>query len=446
MSTLTLHRRGLLRRGTAAATALLAVVALSACTGSPAASTSASADKPSGELQILVSSADASDAAFKAINAAFEKAYPDVKVTFSSVSNDNYQATKSSRMTAGNVDIMVVKNMAEVPDFAADSTPDDVLLARAGGLLDLTNESFMGRFTSSVLDAQSVDGKQYAVPTGLSYSTGVYYNKSLFAKYNLSVPTTWAELQTVMATLKKAGVTPFGIGGKDTWPAGLAMLGVVGGLYPTAEDKANLVEALWKNTSKLTDAQPKSVLERTEVIFQNAQDNFSGASYEDIPAGFGAGKYAMTLDGTWNEPTIESAVNGSFDFGYFPLPASDDAASNALLNGKIELQLGIAANAPNKTAALAWLDFFSDPTNYKTFVEKSGFSPAEPDIATSDFLKSIETYTSTFQPAWDVKWVPNNKAGQDAVYPFNYPALKPLGTSDAAQAAQAAQTAWQAAA
>ncbi|MFZ4896450.1 ABC transporter substrate-binding protein [Plantibacter sp. Mn2098] len=435
--------KALVRRSLIGATALVTASILAACSGGGGATSDGG--KPTGELQILVSSADSSDAAFKAINAGFEKEYPDVKVTFSSVSNDNYPATKSSRLTAGNVDIIVVKNFVEVPDFAKESTSDDVLLALTGGLLDLTKEPFLSHYAKSVLDFQQIDGKQFAVPTGLSYSTGVYYNKALFQQYGLAVPTTWSELENVMNTLKTNGQTPFGIGGKDTWPAGLAMLGAVGGTYPRAIDKGTLVEGLWKGTASLTDAEPQSILERTETIFQNAQSNFAGTGYDEIPAGFAAGKYAMTVDGTWNEPTIKAAVNGAFDYGYFPFPASDTASDNAFLNGKIELQLAAAAHTKNKTAALAWLDYFSNPKNYATFVEKSGFSPAQPNIAATPFLDSIKDYTSTFEPAWDTVWVANNQAGQDAVYPFNYPALTPLGSDSAKQAAEAAQSAWKAA-
>ncbi|SEB60413.1 carbohydrate ABC transporter substrate-binding protein, CUT1 family [Paramicrobacterium humi] len=443
MATKRLRPRTAARRAVVGTAAIATLALLAGCSAGSAAP--ASDGEPSGKLEILVSSADASDAAFKAINEAFEKKYPDVDVTFSSVSNDNYPATKSSRLTAGNVDIIVLKTFVEVPDYAKDSTSDDVLLAQAGGLVDLTDEDFMSNYTPSVLDAQAIGGKQYAVPTGLSYSTGVYYNKKIFEDNGLAVPTTWSELVKAMSTLTDAGVAPFGIGGKDTWPAGLAMLGSVAGLYPTADAKAQLAKNLWTGKAKLTDDVPEEVLEKTETIFQNAQDNFAGAGYDAIPAGFAAGDFAMTIDGTWNEPTIESAVNGAFDFGYFPLPTSDNAEDNAFLNGKIELQLGVASSTKNKTAALAWLDFFSDPKNYADFLAKSGFSSAQPDIPATPFLESIEKYTSTYQPAWDQVWIANNKAGQDAVYPFNYPALQPLGSSSAEKAASAAQSAWSAA-
>lgn len=417
---------------------------LAACSSSATPTPTAGGDV-SGELQILVSSAAASDAAFNAVSDAFMDKYPDVKVTVSAVSNDNYPATKSSRLTAGNVDIFVVKNFVEAPDYATDSTSDDVLLARSGGLLELTGQPFLDNYTPSVLDSQAIDGKQYAVPTGLSYSTGVYYNKKIFADAGLEVPTTWSELENVMSTLSDAGITPFGIGGKDGWPAGLAMLGVASGELPTAEAKQDLASKLWSQEQKLNEGIPLTILEKTQTILENAQPNFAGAGYDEIPAGFAAGNYAMTPDGTWNAPTIAAAVGDAFEFGYFPMPASDNAADNANLNGKIELQLGVDASSKNPTAALAWLDFFSQPDVYADFVATSGFSPAQQGIAGTDFLDSIAPYTKEFGPAWEQVWIANNNAGQDAAYPFNYPALAPLGTSTAQQAADAAEAAWSAA-
>lgn len=443
MATKKLRSTRTIGRTIAAAGLAVAMISLASCSGN--AAEQPTGDGISGELQILVSSAAASDAAFAAVNDAFMKKYPDVDVVLSSVSNDNYPATKSSRLTAGNVDVFVVKNLTEAPDYAADSVSDDVLLARSGGLLDLTGESFLSNYTPSVLDAQAIDGKQYAVPTGLSYSTGVYYNKQMFADAGLDVPTTWSELENVMTTLKSEGIAPFGIGGKDGWPGGLVMLGVAGGELPTTADKQDLAAALWDQSATLDSGVPLTILQKTQEVFDNAQSNFAGAGYDEIPAGFAAGDFAMTPDGTWNSPTIAAAVGDAFDFGYFPLPGGDDAADNASLNGKIELQLGVAASSKNQAAALAWLEFFSDPATYTQFVADSGFSPAQQGIDGTEFLNSIAQYTEEFQPAWEQVWIANNDAGQDAVYPFNYPALAPLGTSTPQEAADAAQSAWAAA-
>lgn len=431
------------RRITAAVAAAVVAVSMSACSSGSGASSDAS--HPSGTLQIMVSSADASDAAFRAVNKSFEKKYPDVNVKFSTVSNDNYPASLSSRLSAKNVDIFVLKDFSAPPKYAKEAEPDNLRLIKAGGVLDLTDQPFMKKYSKSVQKSQAVDGKQYVVPTGLSYTTGLYYNKKIFKKYDLKPPRTFKQLMKVSATLKKHGVTPFGIGAKEGWPAGLPMLSAVQSLYPTAQSQDALTRALWQQKTKLTDKKPLEVLKRTNKVYGYAQKNFAGASYENIPAGFGAGKYAMTPDGTWNNTVIAKAVGNKFDFGYIPAPMGDTAKSNDLLGGKVELQLGVSAATKNKTAALAWMKFFSQAHNYKTFLKKSGFASAEPGVQASAFYKSIAPYIKTFQSGWAHHWFPNNDAGQAAVYPFNYPGLKPIGSGTPGQAAAAAQKAWGAA-
>lgn len=434
-------RGSLSRRLIAGAVAAATIGALAACSGGGGSSDG----EPSGKLQLLVSSSDATDAGFRAVNDAFEKQYPKVDVVFSTVSNDNYPATKSSRLTAGNLDLFVVKGLMETPSYAKDAATDDARLAKAGGLVDLTGESFLKQYTPTLLDAQAIGGKQYAVPTGVSYYTGVFYNKKIFADNGLEIPTTWSQFTAVVDALKAKGITPFGMGGKDSWPAGLPMLASVASLYPTADDKQQLAKDLWTNKAKLTDPTEVKVLQQTEYVLQNSQEGAAGADYTSIPSGFAAGDFAMTVDGTWDQPVIDAAVAKKFDYGYFPFPGSDDAKDNALLNGKTELQLAVPTSAKNKTAAMAWLKFFSDKKNYELFLQKSGFSSAQPGISTSAFLQSIGQYTKSYEPAWDQIWFANNKAGQDAVFPFNYPALTPLGSATPEQAAQAAQKAWSAA-
>jgi raffinose/stachyose/melibiose transport system substrate-binding protein len=438
----TLRTRRPLLSGLVALTALATATALAGC--STGTGSSDSGGKPTGTLSIAVSSADASDAAFKAINTAFEKKYPGVDVKFSAIPNNNYNAAKSSRLTAGNVDILIAAP-TEVPKYVTtDSASDDDRAADAGVFLDLTDQAFMKNFTPSLLKSIAYKGKQYTVPTGVSYYTGVYYNKTMFEKYGLSVPTTWSEFVTLCETLKAKGVAPLGIGGKDSWPAGLTMLAAVQGLYPTQDDKDQLAADLWKQKASLDSGKPAQVLDRVQQMYSFAQTNFAGVAYSTIPAGFAAGQFAMTPDGTWDTPTIASAVGSNFEYGYFPIPTSDDAADNKYLGGKVDLRLAVAAATKNKTAALAYLSFFSDPENYATYVKISGTAPAEPDIPASDFLKSIEGYTSTFSPAWDTIWIANAKAGTTASFPFNYPGVAPLGSGTASEAAQKSEADWKA--
>lgn len=398
--------------------------------------------KVSGTLQIVVSSSAASDKAFEAVNAAFMEKYPDVKVEFSAVPNENFNATKSSRLTAGNLDITLAQPR-EVPEYVTGSSAaDDNVAADAGLFVDLSDQKFMENYTSTVLDAIRYNGKDYTVPTGLTYYTGVFYNKEIFEANGIEVPTTWTEFESVLETLNSAGVTPIGMGGKDSWPAGLAMNAAVQSLYPSADDKNALAKDLWSGKAKLDDGTQLEVLERVQSVYDAAQKNFAGVGYDAIPGEFAKGSFAMTVDGTWNQTTIDAAVGGAFEYGYFPLPASDDAADNALLGGKVELRLAAASNAANKDAAMAYLEFFSDPEVYSGFVATTGFAPAQPNIDASPFLQEIEPYTAEFAPAWDTIWMGNQDAGQAATFPFNYPGIAPLGKGTAKEAAAEAEKDW----
>ena len=87
-----------------------------------------------------------------------------------------------------------------------------VPLVKAGALADLTPyvktwESKYG-LNPDVENAYKVNGKYYGAPEN-SADWVMFYNKKDFAKYNMSVPTTWAQLMSDAATFKKNGISPF---------------------------------------------------------------------------------------------------------------------------------------------------------------------------------------------------------------------------------------------
>ena len=290
-----------------------------------------------------------------------------------------------------------------------------------------------------------MDGKVYAVPTGLSYATGVYYNKKIFDELGLHVPTTWDEFVGVMGALRDAGITPFGFGGKDGFPAALPLYGILGSLYPNDADKQGLLEGLWDGSVDLTTGPPLEALQRLQVIYDNVSDTSPGMSIVESIGAFANGEFAMMFDGSWDQKSVRDVVDSKFDFGMFPLPGGDEPDQNRFLNGKIELQLCASASSPHTDAALAWLEFFSQPEQYTKFVQLSGFAPAQPNISTDDpFLDSISDYTTEFRLFWESVVVAPQEIAPDAKVGFEYNLLAPLGTNTPAEAAAAAQAAWEA--
>ncbi len=438
MATTTFRARSRLALAGLALTALLTTAA---CSGSGSGSAApVPKGSASGTLNILVSSATGSDAGFQAVNKAFMAKYPSVKVNFSSVPNENYAQAHASRLTAGSIDVGLA-GPQQLPSYVpASNEGDDARMADQGGYVDLTHEPFMKKYNPTVLDEIKYKGKNYTVPTGLSYYTGMFYNKKIFADNGIKVPTTWTQLMKVCETLKSKGIVPLGIGGKDS--AGLNMLGVVQGLYPTAQDKEDLAKGLYAGKVKLNEGKQLEVLEKVQKLYSYAEPNFAGVSYATMTSDFVNGKFAMMADGTWNTTTIQQAGGSKLDFGYFPLPASDNPADNKYLGGKVELTLAVPSNANNKSAAIDYLDFFSN--HYQLFDDKAGFAPSVVGAKSNPFYSQLTQYTSTFQPAWDTIWIANTTAGPAAQLPFNWAGIAPMGSSDAKGAADASEKDWQA--
>lgn len=419
-------------------------LALAACSGGSGGGAGGAAPtvggKVSGTLNILVSSSAGSDAGFQAVNQAFQSANPGVKVAFSAIPNEDYNQARSSRLTAGSADI-VVAFPREVPSYVpASNEGDDARLADSGGFLDLSGQSFLSAFNPTVLKATTYKGKNYTVPTGLSYYTGMFYNKKIFQQNGISIPTTWDQLVAACNTLKSKGVTPIGIAGKDS--AGVMTLGVVQGLYPSADAMNALAKGLYDGQTKLDDGKQEQVLQKVQTLYGYAEPNFAGVNYATMTSDFVAGKFAMMPDGTWNTTTLQKAGGSSLDFGYIPLPSSDTASDNASLGGKVELSLAIPANAKNPDAAVAWMDFFTK--HYNLFDDQAGFAPSVQGAQSNAFYSSVAQYTKQFEPAWDTIWIANTKAGPNASVPFNWAGISPMGGSDASGAAQAAQKDWSA--
>jgi raffinose/stachyose/melibiose transport system substrate-binding protein len=408
----------------------IAGAALAGCSSS--GSTSGSASGPV-TLTILEHSNPSTQAAMAVLDKEFEAANPSIKIQLTAVPTNNFAQTQTARISAGSVDLTEGASSGSGtqpnPSYVTGAEPTFVSETQAGDWVNLTNEPFMKDYSPSALAMISTDGKYYAVPSGLDLYTGVFYNKTIFAKYGLSVPTTWDQFQSVVQTLKSHGVNPLVIGGKDVWPAGLPMLGIVQSFYSTSAMR-QLNQALWTNQASLTSATSVQVLSRIQQLYADAGTTFPGISEVAATADFTNGQAAMWPDGTWNVPSMESTAP-NLQFGYFPLPASNNPADNAVLGGKLDFVFAIPSNAPNKAAALKWLAFYSAKANYTTFTKLSGFIPAEPGITSTAFNNSLSGYMGSggFTPAWDQIFNPNAKSGTLSTYPWAYPNIAPMGQS-----------------
>jgi raffinose/stachyose/melibiose transport system substrate-binding protein len=395
------------------------------------------AEEPAAEaeevtLKVLVHQNPPMVEFMEAFNEKFMEMYPNVTVDMSVVNANDLSTVTQTRLTANDVDVV---DMFGFSNAAASymknvDPPNWQTLIEAGYLLDISDQPFVQNYyEAAIQDAGTYDGKVYQVNLGgVSYS-GIYYNKDLFAEYNVDIPTTWDELVAACETFTAADIPCMTAGGKDGWPIFVGAYGVIGSIYP---DQAALVEGLWTGSITWDDATSMEMWDKMKVYAQEMMEpGASGIAGDAAPGRFASGAVAMFSGGTWYASAIE-ASEPDFEWGYIPWPASDDPENNKYLFGKYDQGWVIAANSPNKDTALEYVAEFSDPANYQEFVNAVGFIPTQPGATLDTQIgQEVAPYLDNFRVGYEQYWVGPKGAGQYANPYASY--YQPFGTFDDAQ-------------
>ncbi|MGC9335033.1 MAG: ABC transporter substrate-binding protein [Anaerolineae bacterium] len=365
----------------------------------------------------------------ESFNEQFEAKYPNITVDMSVVNANDLSTVTQTRLNANDLDIIDIFGFANAaqPYMKNVTPPNWQTLIEAGLLMDISDQPFVKNYDDATIqDAGSYNGKVYEINLGRVSYSGIYYNKDLFAANNVEVPTTWSGLVAACETFNAADIPCMTAGGKDGWPIFVGAYGLIGSIYP---DQAALVEGLWTGDIKWNDAKSLEMWEKMKVYAQDMMESgASGIAGDAAPGRFASGAVAMFSGGTWYASAIEAA-EPAFEWGYIPFPGSDNVEDNKYLFGKYDQGWAIAANTPNKDAAVAYLAEFSDPDNYQAFANAVGFIPTQPG-ATLDTQIGAEVapYLENFRVGYEQYWVAPKGAGQYANPYASY--FKPFGTYD----------------
>lgn len=122
---------------------------------------------------------------------AFMEAYPEVNLEFISYSGHNATSYLHKILESG-----------QAPDiYTSNVLPDKELQKQY--LIDLSGYKFSTKYAVSRLNECSVEGAIYMLPCNFSV-LGIYYNKSLFAKHEWDVPSSFYELEELVPKIKEA--------------------------------------------------------------------------------------------------------------------------------------------------------------------------------------------------------------------------------------------------
>lgn len=203
--------------------------------------------------------------------------------------------------------------------------------AQNGVLLDLTaalneDEEWKNTFLDGALDTYDLSayGAEgiYALPNELNVDA-IFYNKALFEEAGITeLPETMDDLYDAIDKLVEAGITPFGVGGKNTWVMGH----IFNNILAKRIGREGII-ALGTGEKKWTDDDVVECLQITKELKDRGAfaEGFEGMDYNTQMNQFLTGEVAMISHSSPIIPemlTSESEILD--DISFFPFPYFTD--------------------------------------------------------------------------------------------------------------------------
>lgn len=331
------------------ATSLVAAAAL-ALTGVTACSSGAASGGDDKTLKVWWWENDDSALASawnKAIDI-FEDEHPGVKVEFELKTYEQMQQSGQLLLDSndapdvleylkGNATAGVVSKAGLLTDLTDVADERGWDLSSSAQDVGLYSDGFMGT------------GERYGL-TNYGEYVSVWYNKDLFAKYGLEVPTTSDEFENVLQTFTDNGVTPLALGSADYPGPHL--------LYQLA--LSNMDDADWAAYQQFDGEVNWDAWEKAAATVQDwttkgfISTDSTGIAAQDAGNAFIAGQYPIFVSGTWWAGTFADQVT-EFEFDQFLFPGAD------LYPGSGGNLWVVPSKAKNKELAYDFLEITMSP-------------------------------------------------------------------------------------
>lgn len=311
-------------------------------------------------------------AATKKIVAQWNQEHPKTQVQYLQGSYDSVQSQLVTQFAGGTAPDIIQYDSASMAQFAQQG-----YLADLSGSLDKTVKSAI---SPDVLSTVTVNGKVIAAPT-LLQSYVVFANKKLLNSAGVKVPGgatwSWDEFQSAAKAATAKGV--YGLGwGLNQPTATMMTLGQnFDGNYFSGSGKTAKIAV---GPSQL--ALPMRV--HTMAYADKSLDPVTlTQSGSDVLKGFLSGRYAMTVQGSYNAQTLVDSAPKGFDWVVLP-PLKATSAKQA---GNPQT-LSVSARSGDVKGATAFINFFMQPENLAKVAEGDWLIPA-----TSSAVKQVQADT-----------------------------------------------------
>jgi raffinose/stachyose/melibiose transport system substrate-binding protein len=327
------------------------------------------------------------------INDVFTKENPKIIINFQPIKDTEYDTQLTSSLEAGvGADIIFLRSY------------DPGELIYNGGHLYVLNDAIpaLADFPAAAINAwANDDGIVYGVPVG-GVTHGVFYIKSIFDKYGLKEPATWAEFLHICQTLKDNGEIVFAQGTKEGWPLyEVVFSGLGANLYGGEASRLKLMAGEMKMTDE-PFIKAFAAMDELQPFFPKGYEALDYASMQQL---FGTGRAAMYIGGSWEIGLFRDLE--ITDLGWFAPPV-ENAGDTLQYCFHVDCGLGINKDSKNIEAALKYAEWVSTPEFAELFMnELPGFFSYTPgdyslgDPVAKEIIDAAANADITVRTVWE---------------------------------------------
>lgn len=328
----------------------------------------------------------------------FNKLYPNIHIENEQVGGyDDVRDQIKTELTVGNQpniaycypDHVALYNIAHAVVTLDDLIASDIEVTRADGtteILGLTDEQIADFIEGYYNEGKQFgDGLMYTLP--MSKSTEVlYYNKTFFEENNLSVPTTWDELEELCEKILKIDPScwPLGYDSESNWF--INMCEQLGTDYTSATGENYLFD----------NAENKAFVKRFAEWYQKHY-----VTTQNIYGAYTSGLFVSTT-GTRSYMSIGSSAGAThqrpskgtdgtypFEVGIAPIPQADAENPKVISQGP-SLCIFKSENPQEVIASWLFVKYLTTTVEFQAeFSMESGYVPVLKSVAENETYKAF---------------------------------------------------------